>query len=248
MLQRGSQGPEVRSWQAFLAVHGFEPGVVDGQFGRLTLQATEGFQRAHGLDADGVVGPATYRAAFDAGWRVDSSAPYPFIPARWFTSADRKPGDVGLVVIHTTEGLELPRRAEAVAAYFAGDARASAHYIVDPAMVVQSVLERDVAWHAGGANRGSIGIEHCGHAGQSAEEWADATSRAELDLSARLVADICTRHNIPVEWLDAGQVKSGARGITGHKECSDAFGGSHWDPGPNFDRKGYIARVREAMA
>ncbi len=247
MLKRGSTGPEVRSWQAFLSIQGLAPGLADGTFGGQTEAATRGYQSANRLIADGVVGPATYSLAHKAGWRVTGDGPYPLVPARWFTTAARGVGDIGLVVIHTTEGPEIPRRAEAVANYFATTARASAHYTVDPVMIVQSVLERDVAWGAGKANARGIHIEHCGRAGQTAEEWADDTSRAELALSARLVADICHRHNIPVEWLSAEMVKGGARGITGHKQCSDAFGGSHWDPGPNFPIASYLAAVRAEM-
>jgi peptidoglycan hydrolase-like protein with peptidoglycan-binding domain len=57
--ERGS--PAVRGLQVRLRTLGFRPGPVDGLFGPLTEAAVERFQRAHGLDADGVVGPRTRR-------------------------------------------------------------------------------------------------------------------------------------------------------------------------------------------
>lgn len=172
-----------------------------------------------------------------------------FVPAAHFTRADRGYADVDLVVIHTTEGPETERRSDATAAWFA-DQRSggSAHYVVDPAQIVQCVREEDVAWGAGGANRRGIHIELCGKAGQKAADWADDTSRAELDLAAKLVADLCRRYSIPVVHLDPAALKAGATGIAGHAECSQAFGGTHWDPGPAFPWDSFLDRVRELAA
>jgi peptidoglycan hydrolase-like protein with peptidoglycan-binding domain len=39
---------------------------VDGRFGRLTTQAVLAFQRAHGIQADGRVGPQTWSRLFPA--------------------------------------------------------------------------------------------------------------------------------------------------------------------------------------
>lgn len=246
MLKLGSHGPEVTAWQAFLAQQGEEPGAADGRFGTRTAAATISWQLGHGLAGDAIVGPATYRRAYDLGFRV--AGPYRLIPAAHFTPAMRGRGDVDLVVVHTTEGPELPRRSEATAAWLA-DSRSggSCHYIVDPVQIVQCVLERDIAWGAGGANRRGIHIEHCGKAEQSAAEWADDASTAELALSSALCADICKRYGIPALWLSAQQVRNGARGITGHAECVAAFGGSHWDPGSGFPRDRYVELVLLAM-
>lgn len=63
LLMVGSQGPEVTTWQGILAGAGLLPaGGVDGDFGQATESATKAFQRRLGVDADGIVGPAT-RAA-----------------------------------------------------------------------------------------------------------------------------------------------------------------------------------------
>ncbi|MFZ5803024.1 MAG: peptidoglycan-binding protein [Candidatus Omnitrophota bacterium] len=51
---------EVKKIQTALRRAGFSPGPVDGQFGPATLKAVEGFQKAKGLSADGIVGPKTW--------------------------------------------------------------------------------------------------------------------------------------------------------------------------------------------
>jgi peptidoglycan hydrolase-like protein with peptidoglycan-binding domain len=58
--QGGAEG--VRKLQVRLRGAGYEPGPIDGLFGPLTRAAVQGFQRAHGLATDGVVGPQTAAA------------------------------------------------------------------------------------------------------------------------------------------------------------------------------------------
>lgn len=55
-LRRGTSGEEVRNLQSKLFV------TVDGEFGPKTEKAVIRFQQMHGLVADGVVGPATWKA------------------------------------------------------------------------------------------------------------------------------------------------------------------------------------------
>lgn len=59
MLRNGAKGPEVEKLQARLKELGFYQGEVDGQFGNGTKAAVILFQSQHGLEADGIVGPAT---------------------------------------------------------------------------------------------------------------------------------------------------------------------------------------------
>jgi g-D-glutamyl-meso-diaminopimelate peptidase len=56
----GSTGPDVRQLQSILNRIGYNAGAVDGSFGSQTQQAVIAFQRNNGLNADGVVGPATW--------------------------------------------------------------------------------------------------------------------------------------------------------------------------------------------
>lgn len=59
-IKKGSKGKAVQIWQIIVDV---EP---DGDFGKNTLKATKAFQKAHGLEADGVVGPKSWRAGLEA--------------------------------------------------------------------------------------------------------------------------------------------------------------------------------------
>ena len=168
------------------------------------------------------------------------------VQARHYTPANRT--KIDLVVIHDMEYPERPTGAEWCAEFFAGPQapKASAHFCVDNDSIVQCVLEKDIAWHAPGANHNGIGIEHAGYARQSAEEWRDEYSSAMLERSAELVADICKLYAIPIARPSVPSLKMGARGIVGHKDCTDAFseGKGHYDPGPGFPWAWYLDRVR----
>lgn len=65
-FRSGSSGEEVRAIQERLKVLGLYRGPVDGDFGGGTLGAVKAFQRSNGLGTDGIVGPNTWRALFDA--------------------------------------------------------------------------------------------------------------------------------------------------------------------------------------
>lgn len=62
ILKRGGFEPAVVVLQKVLTTHGFDPGSKDGLFGPRTERAVMAFQRAKGLEADGVVGPKTWNA------------------------------------------------------------------------------------------------------------------------------------------------------------------------------------------
>ncbi len=61
-LQLGGSGPAVLALQARLTALGYWLGTPDGKFGDSTEQATYAFQKAAGLQRDGVVGPKTQAA------------------------------------------------------------------------------------------------------------------------------------------------------------------------------------------
>jgi hypothetical protein len=58
--------PGIKMYQAQMRERGWAIGVIDGKFGPQTERVTKAFQREKGLTADGLVGPATWRAAFTA--------------------------------------------------------------------------------------------------------------------------------------------------------------------------------------
>jgi peptidoglycan hydrolase-like protein with peptidoglycan-binding domain len=243
VLRKGMTGADVAAWQAIVGV------TADGIFGTDTETATKAWQTAHGLDADGVVGPQTRAKAAEAGGTSPGTAgggPFPFVQARHYQVANRT--KIDLVVIHDMEAPETSVTAENCAAYFAGPNApvASAHYCIDNDSIVECVKEKDVAFHAPGANHNGVGLEHAGYARQSAEDWADTFSETMLRRSARLAADICARYSIPIEFVDADRLQAGHRGITTHAAVTAAFHQStHTDPGPSFPMSRYIEMLLE---
>lgn len=68
VIKIGSTGTFVKQWQYFLIGQGLYEGVVDGDFGDLTKQATIDFQFLNGLEPDGVVGNFTIGQAMLLGF------------------------------------------------------------------------------------------------------------------------------------------------------------------------------------
>ncbi|MCR5175887.1 MAG: C40 family peptidase [Anaerovibrio sp.] len=60
-FRMGDQGNDVAEIQGQLASLGYDV-AADGDFGPATVEAVKMFQRAQGLNADGLVGPSTYSA------------------------------------------------------------------------------------------------------------------------------------------------------------------------------------------
>lgn len=179
------------------------------------------------------------------GMTTDSPLASSFTQARNYYPGRRCP--VRLVVVHTIEAPETEDRAEWCAQYFAGASApvASAHYMVDPNSITQGVREAHTAWAAPGANADGIQIEQAGYAGQTASQWDDAPSKALLDRTARLIADLCVRHNLPIRHLTNDQLKAGERGVIGHRQASQVYRLSdHTDPGDNFPWDKVIAQAK----
>lgn len=70
LYRLGDQGPAVRDIQDRLAGLGFDSTDQRSSFGEDTQRAVADFQRAKGLDVDGIVGPDTWRSLYEAGYRL----------------------------------------------------------------------------------------------------------------------------------------------------------------------------------
>jgi hypothetical protein len=70
ILRLDSKGALVEKWQNFLRGQGLYNCEATGVFDVNTSQATKEFQRTHGLDADGDVGPFTYAKALKDGFDI----------------------------------------------------------------------------------------------------------------------------------------------------------------------------------
>jgi len=251
ILSIGMQGPEVGNWQRFLNSALGKSLVVDEDFGPATRDATTAYQTKENLvvgggTITGTLDPLTRKLALVQGF-------IPYVQARNFgplLPEFGKPGSrtVSLIVIHTMEAPDKPDTAENVAAWFSGpDApRASAHYCVDNDSVVQCVRERDVAWHAQGANSNGIGIEHAGYAKETDADWQSPYNQGMLTLSAKLAARIAKEHGIAVEHRTVDELRSKIPGFCGHIDVNNAFnqGAGHVDPGPHFPWDQYLRLVQ----
>ena len=56
------RGDDVKQLQSRLKEKGYDPGQIDGIFGRKTQRAVKQFQREHDLKADGIAGKKTFAA------------------------------------------------------------------------------------------------------------------------------------------------------------------------------------------
>jgi peptidoglycan hydrolase-like protein with peptidoglycan-binding domain len=89
ILKRGCCEPSVVVLQKVLATHGFDPGSKDGLFGPKTERTVMAFQRAKGLEADGVVGPKTWNAL---GMTAPRSFPTVKVPVEAVVASARADG------------------------------------------------------------------------------------------------------------------------------------------------------------
>lgn len=76
-LQLGSQGESVSELQALLKLLGYYSGSVDGIYRANTAAAVSAFQQAIGLQADGIVGPATWNQLLPPASNSTAAAPAP---------------------------------------------------------------------------------------------------------------------------------------------------------------------------
>ena len=73
LLQFGSEGPEVQSVQALLQLLGYYSGQIDGRYQESTVIAVSAFQKAAGLNEDGIIGPTTWEKLLPSVAQVDSN-------------------------------------------------------------------------------------------------------------------------------------------------------------------------------
>lgn len=185
-------------------------------------------------------GPIPEVAGYDEGATVVASslgAPVPeypnasrFVPASTSNYTVASGRTVQRIVIHITDGSTIA----GTITWFRkpNPKQVSAHYVIgQDGEVVQMVRHADIAHHARGANRDSIGIEHV------ANTQGLAPTQAEYEASARLVAWLCSQFGIPID----------RQHILGHREAS----GSNTDhncPSEVWDWEQYMGLVEAASA
>lgn len=84
---------DITGIQKALKQQGFDPGAADGVWGRRTVAAVKAFQKARGLEADGIVGPQTEAALTGQAAAPPPAAGAPPVvtdtPLVWFEEAVR---------------------------------------------------------------------------------------------------------------------------------------------------------------
>lgn len=144
-------------------------------------------------------------------------------------------GPIKRIVVHRMEAPLRVGVAVSVARWFASGSsgrNTAAHYSVDPGTTVLSVPDEELCYHAP-PNLGSIGIEQAGYCANN--DWRSPLGDLLLHRTARLAADLCSRHFLPKKWLSAADILAGKKGITSHHQVSLAYHQStHTDPDPYF--------------
>ena len=159
-----------------------------------------------------------------------------------YQQADRTAADITRVLIHITDGRGNARNTAGMFATPKAQrdppVASSAHLIVGTdGLVVQSVLFKDIAWHAHAANHYSIGIEHGARSpGTLGKDDPGLIPTPELYASsAKVVAWICRHYG-----LQPSRVV-----ILGHKEADPAT--DHDDcPTGAWDWTVYMPQVQAA--
>ncbi|MEE2732542.1 MAG: peptidoglycan recognition family protein [Pseudomonadota bacterium] len=148
------------------------------------------------------------------------------------------PRQIKYIIIHITGG---PAQDEGPAINTFRHGPASAHYIVNrQGHVTQFVRDAHIANHVdninSATNRDSIGIEHV-------NQWSHGIhmrpTHRQYEASARLVAWLCQRYNIPI----VHDTRRHARGIRGHIE-EQPHSGHTACPNPAWDWHSYISLVQ----
>jgi hypothetical protein len=121
-----------------------------------------------------------------------------------------------------------------------GGATTSCHYFTDPAETWGVLPDELVAYHVGGANPRSIGVEQAGYARYTRAEWTTPEGMAQLRRNAVLMRAMRDRYGIGLFWNTDQQLRDAHAGryVAGwstHEQCRRVIGGTtHTDPGTGF--------------
>lgn len=136
-LKTGCNGDEVKTLQKLLNKEGYNL-VVDSDFGQKTHDALVAWQKAHGLVADGIVGPKTWAALMTVAKNatvVDPSVIYMPLKSCITKTPNRT---IRYIAIHYTAGASsAPGNAKTMKAGWEKAKRASADFGVDDGTIVQ---------------------------------------------------------------------------------------------------------------
>ena len=155
-------------------------------------------------------------------------------------SGTRNVSQIGLVIIHCTQS----NSARSSAQWFANPrSQGSAHIVADDFECYRTLEDEEIPWGAKGANTRGFHIEIAGWAQWNRQKWlnhAQALRRAAYKGAFHAV-----KFGIPIRLLTVAQLRSGQRGFATHHQCSQAFGGTHFDPGQTFPADQFLDWTKE---
>lgn len=144
-------------------------------------------------------------------------------------------------VIHSAETPLRAGYAASIARMFATTTQdKSCHYMTDPAETWGVLDDLLVAWHVGGANPNSLGLEQAGLAAMTRAQWLVPDGYAQMRRNADVMRAARDRFGIGLYWMtDAQLLAAHRRQIVGgwatHDQCRRVIGGTtHTDPGKGF--------------
>jgi N-acetylmuramoyl-L-alanine amidase len=172
--KKGSRGEMVRQIQKALAGAGLRV-IVDGNFGPITEEAVREFQIKKGLNADGIVGPATLAL---------------LIPARLKKSRRV----INEIIIHCTatpEGRECSVDEIRQWHKARGFTDIGYHYVIHLDGRVENGRDVDIAGaHCTGHNTHSIGVVYVGGCTKDGKTPKDTRTEAQKSALANLLLDL----------------------------------------------------------
>lgn len=156
------------------------------------------------------------------------------------SSGTRRLAAIELLVVHTTQGTT----ARGAARWFTNPGcRGSAHLVVDGIECFRTLPPSAIPWGAPGANARGWHLEIAGMAQWSRAEWL--ARRGTIERAAFKLAWHARAFRIPIVRLSNAELRAGVkRGIVDHDQCSQVFGGTHWDVGDGFPFDVLLARAR----
>lgn len=174
-------------------------------------------------------------------------APNPEVTIWSVNKSSRGGVSPGLIVLHTTEGSNVPHSIQDLVGlgnfFNTPSVQASSHVANDgDGHDARYVADEDKAWTCANANPFTLNIEQIGFAKTTRDEWYKLYSH-QLANTARWIAYWGAKYNIP---LRRGVAPAGyliRKGVASHKQLGIS-GGGHWDPGPSYPMKYVILMAR----
>lgn len=144
-------------------------------------------------------------------------------------------------VIHSAETPLRAGYAASIARMFATTTQdKSCHYMTDPAETWGVLDDLLVAWHVGGANPNSLGLEQAGMAAMTREQWLVPEGIAQMRRNGAVMRAARDRYGIGLFWNTDQQLRDAharrvVAGWSWHDQCRVVIGGTtHTDPGRGF--------------